>query len=105
MNQVNGEYLGIRFTTEVSVSDGGDFVGHYVLLDAMPLGDGAASIPPIEGVGDVLHPSLGLTWATENEAISDATQAAHHAIEILVAGRTQGQGNRSAATDRRTGGT
>jgi hypothetical protein len=41
-------------------------------------------------------------WATENEALSYATEAACHAIEILQLGRPQGQGRGTSSSRRRT---
>ena len=103
------EYMGVRFKVEAhAVPQGDTFMGRYTLLSAFPDGDGdgdgAATEPPFSGVDDIAHPSMDRSWATENEALSYATQAAHSAIEVLLDGRTQGQGNRSNAAERRLAG-
>ena len=62
-------------------------------------GSGARAGP---GAEDVVHPSLDAVWATENEALSYATEAACHAIEIMQLGRPQAQGRGSGSSWRRT---
>ena len=96
------EYMGVRFRIEAQAApQGGTYIGHYTLLPALGVGDGAAAEPPFSGVDDIAHPSMDSRWGTENEALSYATQAAHSAIELLLDGRTQGHGNRSNAAERR----
>ncbi len=53
------------------------------------------------GTDDVVHPSLDPAWATENEALTYATEAACHAIEVLQLGRPQAQGRGSGSSWRR----
>lgn len=54
------------------------------------------------GVDDVVHPATDSAWATENEALNYATEAACHAIEIIQLGRPQAQGRGSSSSRRRT---
>nr|WP_297524785.1 hypothetical protein [uncultured Roseateles sp.] len=62
----------------------------------------AKDLNDVEGVADVVHPSMDAAWATENEALNYATEAACHAIEILQLGRPQAQGRGSSSSRRRT---
>nr|WP_297389698.1 hypothetical protein [uncultured Roseateles sp.] len=77
-------------------------------MDAAPAREAAASggaaigAGPATGAEDVVHPSLDAVWATENEALSYATEAACHAIEIMQLGRPQAQGRGSGSSWRRT---
>jgi len=71
-------------------------------IDAGPAHGGAQLGGAATGVEDVVHPSLDPVWATENEALSYATEAACHAIEIMQLGRPQAQGRGSGSSWRRT---
>lgn len=82
-------YRGTSYVVE-AVPDGQGWRGHYRLLDIGTIGD-----------ADSLHPSLDTVWATENEALTYATEAACHAIEALQTGRPQGQGHGSPSSERR----
>jgi hypothetical protein len=130
--QRDGQYRGVTYRVESTPAPGGAFLGRYQLLDAgrrrndatdhglppdplSPLGPLAANDAfgedlqpaqdpqaPLAGVDDVVHPTSDSAWATENEALSYATEAACHAIEILQLGRPQGQGRGTASSRRRT---
>jgi hypothetical protein len=96
------EYMGVRFTVEAELAAPADtYIGRYTLLpdDCADgyTGGGADASASRSGVDDVAHPSMDRSWSTQNEAISYATQAAHSAIELLIYGHTQGQGNRGVA--------
>ena len=96
------EYMGVRFKVEALPADHADlFIGRYTLMPSSP---GAVATAASTGSEDIAHPSIDRSWNTENEALSYATQAAHSAIELLLHGRTQGQGNRSVASKRRLAG-
>lgn len=73
-------------------------------LDASPPGRVVTGVGASAATGaeDVVHPSLDAVWATENEALSYATEAACHAIEIMQLGRPQAQGRGSGSSWRRT---
>ena len=68
---VSGVHNGVRFQVE-AIRRGDVFEGRFTLLDggAMPA-----------GTDDSLRPTTDNAWATEAEALSYATEAAHHAIE------------------------
>ncbi|UXH79202.1 hypothetical protein [Roseateles amylovorans] len=86
-----GHYRGVTYVVEAIPVGDTDWRAHFRLTDL-----------PISGDDDSLHPSLDATWATENEALSYATEAACHAIETREFGRPQGQGHGSGSTARRT---
>jgi len=92
MGQENS-YRGVTYLVEAVQVNDGAWRGHFRLQ-----GVGAEG----EGEADALHPSLDTVWATENEAMNYATEAACHAIEILQEGRPQGQGHGSPSSERRT---
>lgn len=124
--QRESQYRGVTYRVESLTAPGGAFVGRYQLLDAgrrrsdatdhQFLGGGAAANDafgdPLEpagdhdapqaGADDVVHPPVDTAWATENEALSYATEAACHAIEIMQLGRPQAQGRGSGSSRRRT---
>lgn len=89
----------------------GSYRGVIYEVEALPSEDktcfrGEFMLPQFAEVGrqDTLHPSMDPWWATEREALSYATEAAHHAIEVLLNGRPQGQGRGSPSSQRRTDG-
>lgn len=86
-----GQYRGVAYVVEAVPSGEDAFEGRFRLLDV-----------PAGGDHDVLHPTTDTRWATANEAMTYATEAACHAIEILHFGRPQGQGHGSPSTERRT---
>lgn len=124
--QRDGQYRGVTYRVESTPASGDTFVGHFQLLDAGrrrhdaagPEADRLAAAAPAaedafgealapgqddaEGVDDIVHPSTDAAWATENEALNYATEAACHAIEILQLGRPQAQGRGSSSSRRRT---
>ncbi len=109
----DGEYRGVRFRLEAQavaqavaqgLPSGETFIGHYALLVPPSLSDDSGSVLPLQGVDDLAHPSIDRAWSTENEALNYATEAAHSAIELLLDGRTQGQGSHSVASQRRLAG-
>lgn len=65
------EHNGVRFSVQ-AVRHGDVFSGHFKLLEA----DVHA-----EGYDDSYRPTTDNAWATETEALTYATEAAHHAIE------------------------
>jgi hypothetical protein len=65
-------HLGVRFKVE-ALPCKESFEGRFTLLQGENEGQ--------SGVNDSYRPSVGPTWATVNEALDFATQAAHHAIE------------------------
>lgn len=85
------QYRGVAYVVEAIRVGESAFEARYRLLDV-----------PAGGDTDTLHPSLDRSWATANEALTYATEAACHAIEILQFGRPQGQGCGSPSTERRT---
>lgn len=89
--QHQAQYRGVTYVIHTERTPSGGFQGRFRLLDV-----------PAEGSVDALHPPTDPTWATENEAITHATEAACHAIEIAQFGRPQGQGHGSPSTVRRT---
>lgn len=95
-------YMGVRFEVRAqAVSQADTFIGHYRLLPLTCLDDAEKSGLSLEGVDDRAHPSMQRSWSTVNEALAYATEAAHSAIELLIKGRTQGQGHQSVASLRR----
>jgi hypothetical protein len=123
--QRDGQYRGVTYRVESTPAPGGAFVGRYQLLDTgrrrsdapdpgVPEGPAAndAFGDPLEtapdqqiaaaGVDDVVHPATSSAWATENEALNYAAEAACHAIEIIQLGRPQAQGRGSGSSRRRT---
>ena len=68
---VTGDHNGVRFQVE-AIRRGDVFEGRFTLLD-----HGVAS----GGADDSFRPTTDNAWATEAEALSYATEAAHHAIE------------------------
>ncbi len=86
-----GHYRGIEYVVEARAVGQAHWQGQFQLQSL-----------PISGTADALHPSLDPTWATENEALNFATEAACHAIEIREFGRPQGQGHDSPSSARRT---
>lgn len=83
-------YRGVAYLVEAVPVDPDSWHGYFRLLDAATTGD-----------ADTLHPSMDTVWATENEALTYATEAACHAIEIQLTGRPQGQGHGSPSSERR----
>ena len=66
------KHRGVRFKVEaVPVAE--SFEGRFTVLDGDLEGEASSN--------DSYRPSVGPTWATVNEALDFATQAAHHAIE------------------------
>lgn len=110
--QRDGQYRGVTYRVEAIPAPGDHFIGHYRLLDAgrrrhdaldPPDDDASASAAAtVEGSVDSVHPTLDTAWATENEALNSATEAACHAIETMQLGRPQAQGRGSASSQRRT---
>jgi len=66
-------HLGVRFTVEAVPCDGG-FEGRFAILGP---GGGAGE----RGRDDSYRPTMDNVWATPREALTYATEAAHHAIE------------------------
>lgn len=62
---------GVRFQVE-AIAHGETFEGRFTLLDAPA---------HHSGTDDAFRPTTRNAWATVNEALSYATEAAHHAIE------------------------
>jgi hypothetical protein len=123
--QRDGQYRGVSYRVESTATPAGAFVGHYQLLDTgrrrsdatdpgvtdAPAANDAfgEKLPSAQdqqssadGVDDVVHPATDSAWATENEALNYAAEAACHAIEIIQLGRPQAQGRGSASSRRRT---
>lgn len=124
--QRDGQYRGVSYRVESTPASDGAFIGRYQLLDAgrrrhdatdhgvpqartaandafgEPLDTAVDGESSHSGARDVVHPPTDTAWATENEALSYATEAACHAIEILQLGRPQAQGRGSASSRRRT---
>lgn len=69
---VFGVHLDVRFQVEAVARDG-LFQGRFTLLD-----DGRRRE---SGSDDSYRPTTNNAWATEAEALTYATEAAHHAIE------------------------
>lgn len=69
---VIGVHLGVRFKAE-AVPRGGLFQGRFTLI-----GDGRSRD---NGTDDSYRPTTHNAWATQAEALTYATEAAHHAIE------------------------
>lgn len=65
-------HLGVPFKVE-AIARGDGFEGRYTILDGNQVGK--------SGADDSLRPALDRTWAYEEEALTYATEAAHHAIE------------------------
>ncbi len=80
-NTVTDVHNGIRFNVE-AIPQGNVFVGRFTLLDSTPTVAG--------GTDDSYRPATDNAWATPQEALTYATEAAHHAIEGIVP-FTQGQ--------------
>ncbi|ANH69103.1 hypothetical protein [Mitsuaria sp. 7] len=123
--QRDGQYRGVTYRVESTPTPAGAFVGHYQLLDTgrrrsdapdpgapdTPAANDAfgEQLPSAQdqqrsaaGVDDVVHPATDSAWATENEALNYAAEAACHAIEIIQLGRPQAQGRGSGSSRRRT---
>ncbi|WP_343631088.1 hypothetical protein [Roseateles sp.] len=99
--QRDGQYRGISYRVEAEAQASGSFLGRYRLLDhGRRRSDAEEAL--VDGLVDVVHPPLDRVWATENEALTYATEAACHAIEILQLGRPQAQGRGSGSSERRT---
>ena len=73
------DHNGIRFTVE-AVRHGDVYAGRFKIL-----GDVAAAA----GSDDAYRPTMDNAWATEAEALTYATEAAHHAIEGIPPFTTQ----------------
>ncbi|WP_457320757.1 hypothetical protein [Roseateles sp. P5_E11] len=69
-------YRGVRFTVEAVPRSGG-FEGRFAILDVAAAGQ--------VGTDDSYRPTTDNLWATEQEALTYATEAAHHAIEGIPA--------------------
>lgn len=67
-------HLGVRFKVQ-AVAVGDLFEGRFTIVDEVPPGHGQA------GNADSYRPSIDNRWATPAEALTYATEAAHHAIE------------------------
>ena len=65
---------GIHFKVE-AVQHGDVFIGQFTILDSTAESGGTA---------DSYRPSLNNAWATPQEALTYATEAAHHAIEGIL---------------------
>lgn len=65
-------HLGVRFKVE-AIPHGETFQGRYTLLENDLAGE--------TGTDDSYRPATENNWATEDEALTYATEAAHHAIE------------------------
>jgi hypothetical protein len=65
---------GIRFKVE-AVTKGELFVGRFTILDPTSAAVSAAD--------DSYRPTIDNAWATPAEALTYATEAAHHAIERI----------------------
>ncbi len=72
---------GVRFKVE-AFPKGDLFIGRFTLLDSTAADRSATT--------DSYRPSTGNAWATPEEALTYATEAAHHAIEG-IAPFTQGE--------------
>ncbi|HEU6455160.1 MAG TPA: hypothetical protein VN201_06815 [Roseateles sp.] len=72
MDSIIDVHKGIRFRVE-AVRQGDLYAGRFTLLDPAA---GLAS-----GTDDSYRPTIQNVWATPAEALSYATEAAHHAIE------------------------
>jgi hypothetical protein len=72
---VADEHLGVRFTVEAIPQDA-MFEGRFTLLEP---GHRAQS-----GSDDSYRPTTDNRWATPAEALTYATEAAHHAIEGIL---------------------
>jgi hypothetical protein len=70
-NTVIDVHNGVRFQVE-AVPRGNVFEGRFTILDDV----GARS-----GTDDTFRPTTANAWATEAEALTYATEAAHHVIE------------------------
>jgi hypothetical protein len=62
---------GVRFQVEAVPLDG-MFMGRFTILD---------DAPARSGTDDTFRPAIENAWATEAEALTYATEAAHHVIE------------------------
>lgn len=69
------EHNGVRFTVE-AVPHGEVFAGRFSILGSLR-GDASSA----SGDDDTYRPTMDNAWATEAEALTYATEAAHHAIE------------------------
>jgi len=69
-------HLGVRFTVEAVPRSGG-FEGRFAILDA--------AVADRFGRDDSYRPTTDNLWATAQEALTYATEAAHHAIEGIPA--------------------
>jgi hypothetical protein len=67
-------HLGVRFKVQAVALDG-LFEGRFTIQDEVPPGHGSA------GNADSYRPSIDNRWATPAEALTYATEAAHHTIE------------------------
>lgn len=72
---------GIRFKVE-ALPQGGLFVGRFTIIDSAAFAG--------SGTDDSYRPATDNAWATPQEALTYATEAAHHAIEG-IAPFTEGQ--------------
>lgn len=81
-----GEYRGQLFLIETR-QHGDVWTGHYRLV-------GRSEEIAAEAESDALHVWVPLDpgWATENEAQTNAIEAAHAAIDALTGGETRRQG-------------
>jgi hypothetical protein len=69
---ITATHNGIRFKAE-AFPKGDLFVGVFTILDG--------SSPEDSGADDSYRPTTDNAWATPAEALTYATEAAHHAIE------------------------
>lgn len=69
-------HLGVPFRVEAVPRNGG-FEGRFLLLDA--------AFGSVTGSDDSYRPTTDNLWATALEAMTYATEAAHHAIEGIPA--------------------
>ncbi|MEO6276999.1 hypothetical protein [Roseateles sp.] len=71
-DSVFDEYQGVRFKVD-AIAQGELFVGRFELIGGMVSG--------ASGTDDSYRPTLQNAWATPQEAVTYATEAAHHAID------------------------
>lgn len=72
-DSVNNLHNGVRFKVEAR-PHGDLFAGQFTILDGPAAGQGA---------DDSYRPTRNNAWATPAEALTYATEAAHHAIERI----------------------
>lgn len=78
---------GVRFQVE-AVQHGEMFEGRFTILDSAHAGRGA---------DDSFRPTIENRWSTATEALTYATEAAHHAIEGIPPFVDRNRGDDAAA--------